>query len=478
LNAIPHFGAGDASELWGFLAALALCALLLPTLPPDRRRRLRGPLVLLGFYLVLLVPRSTPLCAQTLHTLALVSGFVLILALIRLFFTVLFDSIPIVRGRFPKIVQDILLGLAYFVTLMGLFHTSGVELSSILTTSALLTAVVAFALQDWVSIDVMPNKYGRVLEINWRVTRLVTNELVEILIPNAIIAKSAVVNFSLPTPVVRRDIRVAVSYDVPPGRVEEVAIRAMRSCPDVLADPPPDCILEAFDDSGVRYWCRFFIGDFGRRDIIVGMVGARLYYEFLREGINIPYPIRTVNLYERSSEQERLAREDRIQKLAERFAAVDFLAPLGSEGLKTLAGRVQSVSYGRGEAIVHEGEAGSDFYLIERGDVAVVLDQGGTRREIARLAAGDFFGEMSLMTGEARRATVLAESDVRTVRVDKDSFRDVISVNPAVVEEMSRILVMRQSDLEERAATVADSEKTVERRSVALMKLIRGFLRL
>ncbi len=252
--------------------------------------------------------------------------------------------------------------------------------------------------------------------------------------------------------------------------------RAIRTSPGILPDPPPECILETFGDSAIGYWCRFFIDDFARRDALVGGVAARLYYEFLREGVAIPYPIRTVHVYEHSDVQERRERDDRIRRLAHRFLAIDFLAPLGPGPLDALARRVRTVAFGSGEAIVREGDEGTDLFLIERGEVSVTIDSGGGPHEIARLTVGDFFGEMSLMTGEVRRATVVALGDVQAVRVDKDSFRDILAGNVELVEEISRVLALRESALEQQAAAhPAEAEEVVKTRSAALLGVIRGF---
>ncbi len=489
-----------AFEAGAYVVAIALVVILRAALPAESRRRLRTPMVLVGLTLLCTVAVwIAPSGSKTERVLGLVAAFCLALSLIRLAFLLVFETLPVTRGKVPKIVEDILTAVSYFVALMAVFSAGGVEIDSILTASALTTAVVGFALQDtlgnviaglaiqlqkpfavghWVSLDDRADHIGQVREINWRATKVLTNDNVEVLIPNSTITKAAVVNFSAPSKVVRRSLKVSVSYDVPPSRVEEVALRAIRGVPDVLPEPSPDCIIEAFGDSGVGYWCRYFVDDFRRRDVIGGQVAARIYYEFLREGITIPYPIRTVYMHERSDEQEKRDQEERIQRLTDRFRAIDFLAPLGSADLTALARRVKSVSFGRGEMIVREGEVGTDFYLLERGEVAVLIMPGGKATEIARLKAGDFFGEMSLMTGEARKASVVAAGDVQAVRLDKDSFREVLSHNPKVVDEISRVLAIRQTALDEAATTPADAQKSIERRSVALMSVIRGFFRL
>ena len=487
---------------WSSLGlAASLFTILRWALPEDRRRRLRLPVAFVVLNLVLLPMQLLPgLGARAVRAVSLTGSFFLVLALVHLVLLTLFEGTPLMRGRVPRIVQDVVIALVYFVATMGLFGASGVEMSSILTTSALLTAVVGFALQDtlgnvvsglaiqikrpfsigdWVSLDGRPENYGRVVEVNWRATRVVTNENVMVIVPNANIAKGTVLNFSEPTAVVRRGIRVSVTYDVPPSRVEEIALRAMRASPGVLEEPPPECVLSEFGDSGIEYWCRFFIDDFRRRDVLVGGVAARLYYDFLREDIQIPYPIRTVHLHQRGDEQEKRERDRRLERLAARFQAIDFLAPLGAEVLRGLAERVRTVAYGRGERIVSEGDQGTDLFVLERGQVAVTVDGSGQAHEIARLGAGDFFGEMSLMTGEARRATVVALGDVEAVRLDKDSFREVLSRSPHVLEEIGRVLAARQAALDaDAAASAGAAAPGIDHSSHALIKRIRGFFRL
>jgi small-conductance mechanosensitive channel/CRP-like cAMP-binding protein len=478
-----------------FLLAFALAVGLRFLLPPARRRRLRGSFLLLGLFLALSFI-AWPLPPQGGHVVHLFAAFFLTLAGLHVVSVLIFDGLA--RGRVPAIVQDLVLAVAFFVVVMGLFRASGVALSSILTTSALLTAVLAFALQDvlgnilgglalqlkgpyavgdWVSLDGRPEQYGAVLEINWRATRLLTNEQVLVVVPNSTIAKGTILNFSQPSKVVRRAVAVSVAYEIPPSRVEEVALHAMRSSPGVLSDPPPECVLVRFGDSGIDYSCRFFIDDFRRRDAIGSAVASRLYYDFLRSGLTIPYPIRTVHMHARTDEQEKRERERRLARLAERFQAIDFLAPLGPEVLEELAARVETVVYGRGESIVREGEQGSDLYVVDRGEVSVRVD-GGASEVVARLRAGDFFGEMSLMTGEPRRADVVALGDVEAVRVDKASFREVLSRNPKVVEEISRVLAQRTIALEAHATASPKGEGGVEGRSRALVNVIRSFFRL
>jgi CRP-like cAMP-binding protein len=147
--------------------------------------------------------------------------------------------------------------------------------------------------------------------------------------------------------------------------------------------------------------------------------------------------------------------------------------------LDELAARVATAAYGRGEPIVREGDDGGELYVIDRGEVSVRVEAAGSPHEIARLGPGDFFGEMSLMTGEPRRAAVVALGDVEAVRVDRESFREVLARNPKVIEEIGRVLHERAHALQEdAAANPREAQETAENRSRALVDVIRGFFRL
>src|SRR5262249_47572296 len=111
----------------------------------------------------------------------------------------------------PKISRDIVQGLAYAGIGLATLHAAGVRPGSLLTTSALLTAVIGLSLQetlgnlfaglaiqmqrpfdvdDWIQFDTDPKHIGRVIEINWRATKVLTLDEVEVIVPNATLAKS------------------------------------------------------------------------------------------------------------------------------------------------------------------------------------------------------------------------------------------------------------------------------------------------
>src|SRR5262249_52675301 len=130
----------------------------------------------------------------------------------------------------------------------------------------------------------------KVLEINWRATKIVTLDEVELIIPNGTLGKAQINNFSKPTGLSRRSGDVHAPHHAPPQRVSQVILSAIADSWGVLKQPPPSVVTNAFDERGVQYWVRFFTTEFGRRDLVDGGVRDRIWYALQRNGIAIPPP--------------------------------------------------------------------------------------------------------------------------------------------------------------------------------------------
>jgi hypothetical protein len=129
---------------------------------------------------------------------------------------------------------------------------------------------------------------------------------------------------------------------------------------------------------------------------------------------------------ETEDRRARKADEEQGRRLAA-LAAVDLFTPLGADERATLAAALRPEPFAAGETVTHEGEPGLGLYLITRGRAVVQLGTGERARQVAELGAGQFFGEMSLMTGAARSATVVAATDLECYRIDKDVFQTLIT---------------------------------------------------
>jgi small-conductance mechanosensitive channel/CRP-like cAMP-binding protein len=490
-------------DAWpGVFAALGLLAALLAlrwfVLPADRRKNTTSPaLFLLGA--LALHPLATAIGADGMlrSTLGVFTLVFFALGGTGLLNVFAFDLV-FRRARVPSVVRDVVQALALFVLLLVMLRRSGVDLFSLVTTSAVVTAIIGLALQntianlfagvtlplehtlaigDWIRVN---GHIGRIVEISWRATSLVTKDGDVVCVPNSQLLAAEVHNYSRPTAYHRVWLRVGFHYRHPPNEVRRVLLEAVRGAPGVLAMPDADCFPVEFSESAVTYALRYWIEDFEREEPISGEVRARIWYAAQRAGLEIPFPIRTI--VNASPSAERLDAE-RAEESVERLAAlghVFLLAPLDDADRELLAAGMRRERFGASEPIIHQGDPGYSLYLVQSGEIGVFLTLDGAQRQVARLGPGDFFGEMSLMTGEPRQASCTALTDAVCWVVDHAVFRRVLDAKPKLAEELSAVLAARQAMLDgerDGLSAAARARRAAEAQSHLLAR-IQGFFHL
>ena len=109
--------------------------------------------------------------------------------------------------------------------------------------------------------------------------------------------------------------------------------------------------------------------------------------------------------------------------------------------------------FAAGETIVRQGAAGDSMFVVLTGKARVVIEP--SNQEVALIPAGGFFGEMSMLTGEARTATVKAAEDATVLEISAADFREMAVANPAALDQISTIVATRRTGLEEARALAA-----------------------
>ena len=384
--------------------------------------------------------------------------------------------------RFPAIVQD--------VAVIGIFAVIATVLlrETLLTTSAVGAVVVGFALQDtlgnlfaglaiqiekpfrvgqWVALE---GQEGQVQEITWRATKLRTKAGQFLIIPNSVIAKEPVLNYSEPTVPTRIDVEIGASYNTPPNEVKRAMHEALANSPLVMKAPEPQVTIKGFGASAIDYIALFWIEDYAVDRAARDQVRTNLWYTFRRHNIEIPYPIQVQ--YERTEGPPRT--DQHVNNAAARLAAVDLFAGLDDKTRHALALSASEHLYANGETIVRQGANGDSMFVVMTGKVRVLIEPSS--QEVAVIPAGGFFGEMSMLTGEARTATVRAAEDVALLEVSAADFRELAVANPAIVDQISTIVSSRRTGLEEAKAAVA-TVATPEAKQTFLARM-RRFLTL
>ena len=490
-------GGGQFASFGGFgiVTAAVLLLLLRVFLPPQERRRMRMPLFMLVANVVVVSIRAFVALPETADRVLSVLALFLILASIgHSSFVLVVDWLLERRlaRPLPRIFRDILQVFLYFAVAFLTLPLLGLEPGELLTTSALLTAVIGLSMQetlgnlfaglaiqaqrpfvvgDWIRFDIDESLTGRVTEINWRATKVMTDDLVEVIVPNGTLAKAPISNFTQPTLVSRRSISVQAPYEAAPHLVERALLEAVGGCPHVLTTPSPDVILVAYADSGVEYAVRYFIQEYSRRRLVDSAVRTRIWYAFQRARISIPFPIRDVRARDMTVENKEIAAATLAER-RRRLTAIDFLAELPEPAIERLAERTRVALYSDGEDVIRQGEPGSELFIVRRGEVVVLVGMDGKRAvEVARLGPGKFFGEMSLMTGETRTATVVADGSCELFVVGHDEIREILEAHPHLAEHFAEVLAGRRAELGERASDAGDEDEASAQTSVLLSRI-------
>jgi small-conductance mechanosensitive channel/CRP-like cAMP-binding protein len=372
--------------------------------------------------------------------------------------------------RVPPIIQTVVRSMVYVVValliLLNFFDikiVAGVLIGSLLflfgigllMQDTLSNLFAGFSLQvsqlytpgDWLRVG---EHEGRVEGSDWRSLSIRTAAGDLVTLPLSLLAKVEVVNLSAGTPLHAGQVEVAVGYDISPERVERVLLEALRDVTGLCTEPAPDVRLLAFEAQGIRYVVRFWMADVAARDALQTTVHRAVWYHFQREAIPFAAPTSQVVLRRPASHTELPGQ--RVALLRE----IHFLRILPPEQLAHLADRLRLELYARGETICSQGEAGQTFYVIARGCVRVTAtNDTGQTIFTQELHEGNFFGEISLLTGEPRTATVTAEEESELLVMDKAAMRAALDANTELADYMSGVLAQRQHELQESRARVA-----------------------
>jgi small-conductance mechanosensitive channel/CRP-like cAMP-binding protein len=453
-------------------------ALALFILRPLERMRIRTALLLFAFSLIGLFAASAIVssgvspASPSYKWLKWAARFCEWLALVNVASVFIFEVfLEALRLKPPRIMRDLLLALSYIVVAITILSRD-VDLTGIIATSAVLTAIIGLSFQDtlgnmmggmalqmertigvgdWIRFD---GQEGLVRDIRWRHTSIETRNWDTLVIPNSALMKSQVTVLGRRTGQPRQHrqwVYFNVDFRYSPADVIDVVESALRAepIPNLALEPQPNCVLMDFKESFGSYAVRYWLTDLAVDDPTNSIVRTRIYFALRRA--DIPLSIPAHSLFVTEEDQSRLERK-RTEEIDERVAAlkrVDLFQSLTDEERHSLASRLRVAPFVRGEAMTRQGAKAHWLYLITRGDADVrVSVDGHLSEQIATLHEGDFFGEMGMMTGDPRSATVIALTDVECYRVDKEAFNHILKQRPEIAEDISEQLARRRVGLD------------------------------
>ncbi len=383
------------------------------------------------------------------------------------------------RLHFSTIFRDLIVALLYSVALLAVLrYTVKVDLTSLLAGSAVVAAVIGFGLQEalgnifngltlqmqtpfepgeWVRLQ---NQVGRVQGVGWRSTRIVTRNNERLEIPNSVVAKDVLTNYAAAGRVAD-EISIGLPYGEPPNRVKELAMEVLGGMPQVLRDPPPEIYAWEFGDFAIKYRIKYWMAEYGPAEIVRSEVITRMWYALHRHSIEIPFPIRTVYMHQAKAERDAGAGSE--ETLLSELRSVEVLSSLSDDELRLLTRDMSIHQFAHGEMLMHEGEIAQSLHILRHGKVEIVGRGPKGDAFVRDLIAPDVLGEISLMLGIPRTASVRAVTEVEALVVSKEGFTRLLKARPEIAEEIAKIIAPRMAETEERvaAAHAAEAATTV-----------------
>jgi small-conductance mechanosensitive channel len=503
--------AADLAGAFHWIAlAFILTALILFVYVPAERARIRTAVILFGFSFAGLLAIATILSSgvtpdsivyRSARWVSLLAESIAIINLVSVF---VFDvALNAIRIRPPRILRDLLVASAYLVIAFILLSRSGFDLTGIVATSAVITAVIGFSLADtlgnimggmalqmehtinvgdWVRIDQLE---GRVKEIRWRQTSIETRDWDTVVFPNSFLMRGRVTLLGHRTGAARQHrqwVYFNVDFRYAPTDVIRIVETALCAEPiqNVAQQPAPHCLVVDFKDSYSSYAVRYWLTDMAVPDPTDSLVRSRIYSALRRGDIRLSIPAQWVLVTEETEKRRERKQGEKIGQRVEALKRVELFSKLTPEERRELAARLKVAPFVRGEALTKQGAEAHWLYIIIEGKAEVQVAVDGKSEKVASIGEGDFFGEMGMMTGAPRSATVFAQTDMLCYRLDKGAFQEIISRRPEIAEDISHVLARRRVELEQVREELSEEAMRLlkDKTQTALLDRIREFFRL
>ncbi len=466
--------------------ALAICAAALWKPIPRSRgplpRGLRIPRALaspLGRRCAALLLAHEPRHARATSALALVE-----LAAVEVVAGILFDF-AVEKTRVPRFAAEMVVVICFIVICFNLFFSLGVNVTGIFATSAVLTAGIALSLQDMLGNlasgialeledDIRVGDYiqigdsaGWVQHVRLRHTVIETPDGDRVMLPNSFLTKSAV---TLIPPSRRHFIPFNMPYGRNPQELIDAVTDALRSSPikNVAVEPAPFCMIQEMTPGHIRYAAVVWMLLPGKDPPTTSAVLNRIYFSLKRAGI----PVSEIsNLLEMAPETQVVGESSTP---ADILRLTPIFRLLSDFELDELAACLHHLSFAPGEFVLRQGDEGDSMYFVTAGTVAITyVGTDRAEHQVARVEPGDFFGEMSLLTGEVRGANAVALTRVDCYKLDKSGLQGTVSRRPDLAEDISVVMAHREMELSavrEKQGPLRESENQMQ-----LLDRIRRF---
>ena len=467
--------------------ALILLGLVTLRYSPQEKERIRGSLILLTlfFALAILIERLASADGSGPGSVALsILYFCLGLFGLRIIGMFFFRTLlPKLNIHWPNILGDLVIVTAWLAWGMLWLREFGLDFTEIVATSAVLTAIAAFAMQDtlgnvidgialqsdqsiklgdWIRLD---DVEGRVVDIRWRSIKLETRNWETVVIPNGLLMRSQfkILGQRIGEPLQwRRWIWFQVDYAQDPQAVVSTVENAISQAqiPNVAARPTPNCLMMEYDKSVARYALRYWLTDFSLDDPTDSIIRHHIYEALRRAGLTPAIPSQKLFVVQDDKEyREQIAERDIDRRVAV-LSGIDLFQDFECDELEYLSKILLPAPFAHGDILAKHGDVDDALHIIAIGDVKLVLpDQDESDSEAFKLTAGDFLGERGLLLGTPRASTAIACGSVECFKLQRADFQRYLQNNSHLAEKIADVMTSRHTRLETAAENISERQK-------------------
>jgi CRP-like cAMP-binding protein len=289
---------------------------------------------------------------------------------------------------------------------------------------------------DWIILD--DSVQGKVIETNWRATHILTGNQDVAIIPNSVIAKSKLVNCSTPTKIHGASIRVKLEPSLTPAAGCNLLKEVLLGSTHILRTPEPTVTIKDLSAEMIDFELSYSVVDVGAVDQAQNEIFDRVFRAAAAAGAKFSPRL--------SASPKKTTSEDKGEPgIPERLlAGISLFSTLTAEEKAALASKMQRKDYKPGEVIVRKGMILQSLYIVSYGVLVGSAEEDGRKVEVTRLAPGDYFGEVGLLTGEPVNGELTALTRVVIYEISKDALLPLLKARPSMAEELSESLAARQ----------------------------------
>lgn len=433
------------------------------------------------------------LVINVFHIIKIIVWMALVIVIVRFIGYLIFTAAMRSPGQseIGSLLRTVTSIIIYIVAFFIIFQSQypGVQLAPLFTGSTIIGIVVGLALQDTLGnlfagialqadqpfqvgdvIAINNQGTGVIEEVSWRGVKIRTFQNKLLVISNAVLGRETI-EVAPQGNLNARLVFFSSLYANFPSKTAQAVREAVRHVENVSNKIRPIVRIRNLGDNGIDWEIKYWLDDYAKYNDTDALIRQRVWYVFKREGIDFPFPTRTVHV---EPKPETLSTDDVVNETSEHLSRVPVFAPLSEDEIARLARSSVKRIFAPGELIVRKDQEGRSMFVVIRGNVKVQIPEGLGQKVINKLSVNDFFGEMSLLTGEPRSATVVADDEVEVLEIRKNALKPIFDSNPDLMDSVCAIIEERKQLLESNTSTVDATDKESKQGVLASIRRFFG----